>query len=256
MGHSLAHIEISAAAAASIRTRLGHRSFASEMVSAAVREWRDTEADRHDSANSGGGFEAPRVMGLDEAKRFIDRNIERAHNESVVIGLADSSDLITKTRNIKVELDSQELNGLRAAQGRATSALWAKLHALPDGDSINQAKVLRLPAPRKAVATATEGKARTVYLVGREQNRTFQILARKESQAEARAEAIRLVNENTEYSALEVRAQTVREDGNPALVTIVRPAPETSVIDVEITTVTVRPGAKAARYLVAFDYHH
>ena len=122
MGHSTAVITVSTeraeqarkhVAASRVRNSWFRPTFASEMVDEAVRIWRDEDAGRDDNSRAGNGFLAP-VMSRQQADDFMEEHDERVVNESVVIPIAKSDDLVTKTHRVKVTLDAAEMRALRS----------------------------------------------------------------------------------------------------------------------------------------------
>lgn len=266
MGHSTAVMTVSIDTANEIRQNLAankmrHSSwysrptFTSELVRAAVADWRDDpDMDRGDSRSGSGSF-AP-MLSARAADWYIATHHGLVVDESVVIPVAADKDVIVKSQDVRVEVDAALLTKLRSGDYTGMDKLREQLYATY-GDALVTVELAKLPAARKPKAAATEGKAVTKYdVVGIQTWGQKYVLATEDSQSEARATAIRLMTENDKLAELTVEARIVRENGSPALVTITRPEPETAAITVRVTTHKVREGAEPIHYVVAFDYHH
>lgn len=282
MGHhtaqvtlTLAHAEQARAAAAKPANRnpwgFSHQAmFESEMVSIAVSIWRNEEAGRWDSENAGGGTLAPNLP-----QQVISSYLDEHHGDvvtaSVIIPIVEDADVLVTTKKVKLPVTADELASVRSqlAAHQANpyfGSVSGLTHQLRDrlvkehGMHMVDVKVTKIPAPRKPVATTTEGKARTVYRVmGPDRFSRRVVLATKDTQAEARAEAIRIMESDLRVAKLDVIAEIIRvtDDGttNGTLLTIERPAADNATIDVELTFHHAKPNAKIDHYAVFFDVH-
>jgi hypothetical protein len=187
------------------------------------------------------------------AKNWLDTNDEDINDShSVIIPCVSEANSVSKTVKKSLSLTHDELVKLNSRGG--VYSLSSKVAALfPDQEVISY-KVTKSPARRKAVAEATKGKAVTKYgLYNPEWN---QLLSTWDTQTEARAEGLRLLNEpGTNVSQLSVEAVVIRDTGNKSLVNLSRPNPESGTVVVEVTVESVKPGASVHGWLVAFDYH-
>lgn len=181
--------------------------------------------------------------------------------QSYLIPIVADSDSVTTTKTHTVPLTKKQLDSLRGmvSRGRTNDYTLTNYVKSLFGLDVVDWSVASLPTARKAVATATEGKAVTTYQVVSftpwEGSPQLQIVAEKESQAEARATALELMNADATYHRLAVRAKVNRESGEEDLVTITRPVPEESNVKLNITMTTVKPEATVVSYRFLFDYH-
>jgi hypothetical protein len=222
------------------------------LLSEAVSDWYDNDNFGRGNSNEGYGVRTD-VMTAFAAHRYIEANHSQVANDSVVIPIISEEDEVITTKKVKMTVSASAVKAVQngypeyESEQRAVEAY---------GLNVTSAEIVKVPAIRKAVAAATEGKSLTLYRIISHGN----IIAKGfESQASARAEAIRLVNSDApsekRYTDLTVGAYVIREGGNDALVTISRPVPTEVEVDVLVKFTTIKPGAKASRYMVAFDYH-
>ena len=272
MGHATAHIEFAADEAEQIRQSIPPRTarweyprtFESAMVDAAVQKWRDDEAGRWSDARAGSGFLAP-IMSEQALSWYTseDDTHSRIVMESVVIPVAAQDDVIVKTVKVRVRVDAAQLAQARAAFVAARSSRahvpfplrsLAMEHA-PSGAV--EMVIAAVPAARKPVAVATEGKSVTRYeVVGPAGFAGRRVDGEDATQAGARALAVKLMSDDQTITSLDIRGRVVRDSGDDALVNVTRPAAENATVTVEFTTHAVKPNAQPVKYVVVFDYHH
>ena len=259
MGHSIANVILSA----ETMDRLRPQGTAA-IIRVAVARWLDEEADRHDSPRTGSGFFAP-ITPPSSVTDYLDNNRTRIVTDSAIIPVARPEDVVTTKRKVRVEVTGDELSQLQARKESESDghhmpySMWRKLQALSQ-DVLTDAQVTKTPVAPKPVATVASGSSTLVYeVVERVRYRDDKVLASSVSKADARREAVRLMDENRRYINLVVRARKVivNDDGETTgdLLTVARPAPR-GTVEVEISTERATPGAKPTEYVVAFDYHH
>lgn len=182
-------------------------------------------------------------------------------DRSTIVPILDEKDVTIMKKKVRIPATQAQVDSLRSKSWGTQWDLTEKVvAAAAQFGPVASFAVSQLPKPKKAVAVATEGKAVTAYQVVTVPQDNFgqaKIVATKTSQAEARAEALRLLNElGSVYVALEVRAIIVRETGSKALVSITRPALEDPTIEFEVTIHKPKASAKPVGWEVSFDYHH
>ncbi|QNE48595.1 hypothetical protein F1C58_16170 (plasmid) [Glaciihabitans sp. INWT7] len=215
----------------------------------AVNHWNDTERNRYEDAREGHSDTHP-LMTPAAAERSMNEEPFRVYDgKSVAIPTCADADAVEKTTKHKLTVSAEDLVQFRRGN------TWALTERLRKdlGHTVISFGIVSLPKARKAVATATEGKATTKYIVSFPGGKT--IGTYHDSQSEARAAALATVNADPTISALEVTALIVRDSGSRALVSITRPEAETNEITVNVTTSEPKIGAKQAGWLVGFDYH-
>jgi len=189
------------------------------------------------------------------ARRHINPAIDDLNSAAVIIPVFREEDTITTVEKIKVTFTGQELTKLH--QDNYTEDLVInKVEAIIGVGKVESVQSFKLPAKRKPVATATEGKAVTKYEVAGDYGH---IVAQGfDSQADARAAALKLMEKETKYGALYVRAHIEREGegGGLNLVSISRPVPESVEIEVKANVVTAKPNAKIDKFFVAITVYH
>lgn len=278
MGHHTAQVTLTldhaaqaraAAATQPARTTWGYgyrSTFESEMVTIALGIWRDEAAGRWDSANAGNGFLAPNLP-REVISNYLDSHHGDVVTASVVIPVITDTDVRVTTKTVKVPVTAAELAKVRAHLAANPDANDPVLpYEIRDrlvtehGMHMVSARVVKTPAPRKPVATTTDGKARTVYRVmGPDRFSRRAILATKATQAEARAAALSIMEADLRITKLDVIAEVIRvtDDGttNNALLTVERPVAEGTTIDVELTFHHAKHNAKVDHYSVFFSVH-
>ena len=236
------------------------------MVSEAVQQWRDTEASRHEDQRAGAPKLAPVLAEQVSGLYYAHVGDTEGWDHSLIRPIAATGSVVTKTRTVKVKVDGPTIALLRVGGYLGIEKLRTLLHSDFPVTELGDIEVVSLPVPRKPVASATAGKARTVYLIKADaqvNTRNAEVHkalnAAYDSQSEARQTAIDLMVEYDELPDLHIKATVVREqeDGklNGQLVTITRPVVE-GTVTVRVTTHTVKPDPKLSHYLVSFSYHH
>lgn len=228
------------------------------VLSAAVDSWYDDpDCDRGDARTGAGS--TTELMTPAQTDLYSHVHAVKIKRDSAVIPLCAEEDVKITVKKIKMAVLG---NILHEVQQFGSSFDFTLLAYKLFGPTVIKVQLVKDIKPKKAVASATEGKTVVKYQIislnthfGA--NTPEVVSVGFESQAAARAEAIRIVNSEEKkdraYVNLEVHAYLVREDGNPALVTISRPTPERS--EVEVTFSAPKPKAKIASYYVEFDYH-
>ncbi|MBN9214820.1 MAG: hypothetical protein J0J04_08520 [Microbacterium sp.] len=276
MGHALHTETITVERAEEIRKGTGQArhqgfwgyrpTFESEMVDAAVEEWRATEANRFDGERAGDGYLTP-VMSPQQARDHIDANIQKVSAVSVVIPIARTEDLVTKTSRVKVTLTPAEMNQLRKAIAASAKSTYEpsipyqlRDKAVAGIDGVNDVSIAKVPAARKVAAKTTPGKLVTQYRVVHFEFTREIGLATADTLAEARAKGLEIAAARPELGELSLVAVTTRvtDDGKStrALLTIGAPERDETTVEFNVTTVTANPSAKIDHYEVTFDYHH
>jgi hypothetical protein len=233
MGHATASIYLAASDLVSTRPN--------DILHAGIAEWSDTLSDRHDSPEP--GYVTMRELNSREAAGYSIGPDDVHSGASVVVPVTTST--ITKTRNVKHTVTAEELKLLRRG------VVYPYFDKQTFGPHVTKIEVVALPKVRAPKAEATEGASVTKYVV----IGAGSVYATGNTQAEARAKAIELMKNKENISSLSIEARITRADGNPALVRITRPEPETSTVTLRVKTVEPKPGAKTEGYLVAFSYH-
>lgn len=231
------------------------------VLSAAVEAWSDDPDCDRGSENAGDGY-MTELMTPAQTDLYSHVHADKIKRDSVVIPLCAEEDVKTTVKKTKMVVPG---NILREVQQFGSSFDLTLLAYKLFGPTVTKVKLVKAIKPKKAVAAATEGKTVVKYQIislnshfGA--NTPVVVSDGLESQAAARAEAILIVNseegKDRAYVNLEVRAYLVREDGNPALVTVSRPTPEGSEVEVEVTFSAPKSNAKVASYYVEFNYHN
>lgn len=270
MGHYIESITITAEHAERIRRSLPERAdhrgswgrpftFESEMVHAALGMWEPDS--QYADPRAGSGYLAP-VLAEGSVGAYINQNLDRVANESVVIPVVRDEDLVIRTVKTTIPVTAEQLAEIHATENTSgiTSFLRNELNRI-HGLKIWAANLSKSPARRKAKARATAGAVKTVYDVINPGQFNEQRLTTKDTIAEARAAAVELM-EMDRYRhivKLAIRGRVVRvtEDGdeNSDLVVVGRPAPENATVTVDVDLYEPKPDAKIDHYVVAFDYH-
>lgn len=275
MGHSTAFRSISAASAESImqhtaptyRSSWGYAETKYDrLANYLVREWCDDPDEDRGDPNT---YKVEYVGVV--PSEMVDHLAEGViTSRTPIFGIADPKDVTYKNITVDVEVTGEQLRGLRGNYYESINAVREAAEKLVTGKNvIPYSGKLKLPAPRKFQATATEGKSVTKYdVIAVLSNGQREKRSQKDSQAEARAEALTIAQKEADWLtknpnsygsrpvSYEVQAVVVREGGNAALVVIARPEPETAKVSVTIKTYVVKPTAKPTAYKIAFDYHH
>lgn len=241
-------------------------SFGSRLLSEAVQHWNDTEAGRYEDARSEEALMHKPVSEHSHRDGFNvdDYGTGTAH----IVPIVDPKSVVTATKKVKLTVPGEVADGLRRDYPwDAMQKVRNLLHEQFTPETLGKVEVVSLPAVRKPVAKATDGKAVTRYVITTAED-VYHVSSRiraafkeaHESQAAARAAAIELLTEHDTLPALSVEAVVGRmtEDGtfSKELVSIARPVPAEAVITVAVTTHTVKPNPKIDRYEVTFWYHH
>jgi len=235
---------------------------ARQLLSDAVGIWYDTEANRDDSENAGTPFLLP-LMTPSQVIRHQDSDAGRNNSTSYIYPNVNPSGVKKVTKKMKLTVTGEQLALLRQ---QWHGGLLLDLAYKAFGETVASVKIVKLPALRKSVAKATEGKTETLYYIYGITTSVFGDRATKNERllsegiptmAAARAKALEFADTEagSKYAELEIRAVVVREGGNTALLTVSRPAPETATVDVEVTFETLLPKATFDSYTVVFDYH-
>jgi hypothetical protein len=208
----------------------------------------------------GSGFFAP-LMSRGSAETYIEaeENRSKVCNSGVVVPVVSDDNVVITTKKVKVELDGEMIRKLQSQAWGSGWELFQMMYAV-HGVHLTHAVLGKAPKPRRAVAVATEGNTKTMYSVGYVVRNQFTVVVDGfESQAAARAEAIRLVNSDApkevQFTDLEVRAYLTREGNERAIVKVSRPLTETAEVEVLLTFARPVIGAKPAAYVVGFDVH-
>lgn len=223
----------------------------SVIIREAVSDWRANEANRYDDERTGGGMRGP-LLTEAAAQMYAAQHHDEAFHDSLVIPLCSADKVKTYTRRVKITVSGEKLRSLSTNLNGAWS-LYSDLYA-EYGVNLVGVEVVKLPSPRKAVAVAASGKTVTRYVV----KAGDRVMFTAHSKAEARAEALRLLNENApvaRYSQLTVEAVLISEGGSPALITVFRPFPESATVELQLSFSEPKPGAVPESFLVAFAYH-
>ena len=269
MGSSTTTVHVTAATAdklrvqapATPRDRWSYRpSFEDLLLTEAVQTWRDEEANRHDSPRGGAPLMLAPVAPALRAYQFdaaFDENLDR----SIIQPIVSDDSVVTKTRTVTVEVRGELIAGLRRGDWDAQRQLRAELLAVAPASELGDVKVLALPAPRKPVAQATEGKAQTKYRitgVSHSYNREVNAILnqRFDSMSQARQVAVALMDQHPELPDLSIEGEILRDsEAGRKLVTVTRPTVDGKV-KVEVTTHTVKAKQTIVGYDVTFWYHH
>jgi hypothetical protein len=228
---------------------LATASTADRAIRDAVSDWNANERNRYEDARDGHSDKHPMMTPAAAERSMGEAGFEVRDGKSVAIPVCAADDAVEKVTKRKLTVTATDLSSYR----RGNTWEFSERIRKEFGPTVIGSKVIVLPKARKAVATATDGKASTQYVVSQPGGRgsgTFHA-----TQSAARAYAIRVLNENPTISDLEVTAVIVRDTGNLALVTITRLEAEVNEITVEVTTSEPKTGAKQAGWFVGFDYH-
>jgi hypothetical protein len=249
------------------RWSFGRQTWEDAMVSEAVGIWRDEEANRYDGERAG----EPRLLTAvpEEVLGWYIDSV--THDESFIANsyitpVVSEASVATKTRTVKVKVSGDVIAKLRRGSYHGQAELRKLLHSDFPVTELGKIEVVTLPAPRKPAASATAGKAKTVYRIRGVENHFTNLQSihaalnkSYDSQADARAAAIDLMSEHEDLPDMRIEAVVVREqeDGklSPSLVTIARPVAD-GTVTVQVTTHTVKPSPKLKNYRVRFAYHH
>lgn len=240
-----------------------YNSLESRILQSGIEKWGREEADRHDSPRAG----TPKMLKpLPEelAYEAIEDVITRTRaDSSPIVPLVDPRDYEKKTKSVTLTLNNDEWreyikgNGYTLIQDKINEALPA-LKGMILNHRIEGAKSGSWDATEgwnvKSVveADASGGKAKTVYLIvadGKALPNEF------DSQATARAAAVKVLKDYPAVLEAEVTAKVVRED-KTALVKVRRVVRSASakftVTYIKMKTATPR----TENWMVGFDYHH
>ena len=269
MGHSTATAEFTADGVKRIRENessavisYGYRS--DSLVDAAVRQWRDSD-DGYGDPNVGNVITLP-ISAPAVRSRALDEAMAAGH--TFIQPFTSEQDVVRRKVTVKVvSAEAAELAELRTKVGKNfNGAPWdapATAKAIePHMGEFESMTVVSVTAPRKPVARATAGKMVTKHQVvkpSRFRSGQDDVLAVRDSMADARQAALDLMTADASIADLAVKAVQVRatDDGatNAALLTVTRPETN-SVITLEVTLATPKAGAEPATYLVGFDVHY
>lgn len=202
---------------------------------------------------------------------FFQSNTQYKLSTGGVIPVYKKEDVKEVTRTVTVDLTKEEVEALRGSGVMAYQRYSITRKILEaGGDNYGFDYCFTLPKPRKPVATSTEGKLKTVYVLRREggydsfytDRRTYRLSTEYDTLAEAKRAAVEILKEYGEKSPnlgdLIVQSYTVRvgEGGNQSKALATISIPERSIRQ-KFTYKTEIPkkGAKADSYLVTFDFH-
>jgi hypothetical protein len=187
------------------------------------------------------------------ARRHIYSAIDDLSSGAIIIPVFREEDITMTVEKIKVTFTGQELTKLYQ-DNYSEDLIINKVEAIVGVGKVESVQNFKLPAKRKPVATATEGKAVTKYEIAGDYGN---IVAQGfDSQADARAAALKLMEKETKHAALYVRAHIEREGDELNLVTISRPVPESIEIEVKANIATAKPNAKLGKFFVAYTVYH
>lgn len=175
----------------------------------------------------------------------------------VIIPVVADADVITTTKKVRVTLPAADIAKLRQIKWWANATVAKQV-----GGYMHAATPVKLPATRKPIATATEGKTVTRYAVvvstahGEYEYKDSKGNTLFNSQSEARQVALEVAEKKEgSFISIHVVGKVVREDGNQSLVVITQPEKD-GVVEYEVTTKTVKPNAKVDGWMVFYDYHN
>ena len=230
-----------------------------DIIRAALDIWNeDEDEENYYYSPSVGRVNARELTTQEHAYALLNNVLKVNSDNSVIIPVVAAKDAANVKKKFSLSVEGKHLVKSRRDVFSSPDPIEEAVRKVA-GPNLISFTITKRPKPRKAVATATEGKAVTKYQVVGSiwGNGGYQVLAVKDSQAEARAEALALLNaEGSTWNDLEIHAQVVREGNEKALVKLSRPIPEMVTIEVEATLAKVKPNAKRAGYVVAFDAHH
>jgi hypothetical protein len=267
MGSSTTTVHITAETAEKLRAeaqtaprdRWSYRpSFEDLLLTEAVQTWRDEEANRHDNARAGAPLMLTAVAPAMKVEQFhaaFDDNLDA----SIIQPILSDDSVVAKTRTLTVEVRGELIAGLRRGDFQAQRQLRAEVLAVVPASELGDLKVVTLPAPRKPVAQATEGRAETKYRitgVSHSYNREVNAILnqRFDSMSQARLVAVALMDQHPELPDLSIEGGIVRDSqAGRKLVTVTRPAVDGKV-KVEVTTHTLKAKQTIVGYDVTFWY--
>ena len=250
MGTAVASIYITASRAEELRREFPGHDFASLLENDAFEEWRfsDEYANRYSTDRAMVAAELLEPMAP-----------QRATHEEVVAGakvipVLSEESVTVRRKSVTVERSAEQVANLRGNwKFMEMREAFAELGTFP----LN-AKIEKLPAPRKPQVKSTEGELETVYFLvtprdlSRRGDSTFSSLS------EARAEAVRQLTANPELGTLKVRSKRVRVNegvANEDLLEVTVPEKGGKVTfsyDEEVPT----KNPVVEKYLVLFTYHY
>jgi len=270
---SEATVKVSAERAEGLRAAASDRwlrvPFEERILNEAVTIWeRDSSAYEHADPRPAKMTEPVAEQNLGRYLAYLDHLAQEQEEDwSFVTPVAAPDSVVTKTSTVKVTLDRGMIAKLRTRRFGAEADLRRILHGQFPPHVLGDVEVVSLPAARKPVAAATEGKAKTVYVIklvedtwGLAPGVHNALNADYPSQAEARQKAVALLTEHPELPGLHIEAAVVREreggQRSRALVTVTRPEPAEASVTLRVTTHTVKPNPTVGVYHVAFLYKH
>jgi hypothetical protein len=234
------------------------------IVSAAVDLWRQGDYDRNGNPYAGNPImlEPKAIEMLNDFESYP----TKSRDDSPIVPLIDKRDYEVKTKTITVKLDDAEWKEYIGGQKwgfleKKVAQLLPELAGkisnakLDTGDVKYYNDVTPYWNVRSTVEADTSGgKAKTIYtlLVNGSAHRS----PKEEfpTQAAARAAGVKLFNENTAVTTVDVQAKVVRED-NTSLVKLTRKVSSASakviVEYIKLKTETPRTDG----WMVAFSYH-
>lgn len=240
-----------------------YNSLESRILQTGIEKWGREEANRYDSPRAG----TPKMLKpLPEELAYdaIEDVITRTRSDSSpIVPLVDPRDYEKKTKSVTLTLNNDEWreyikgNGYTLIRNKINEALPAlkdvilqhQIDGVKSGswnhmDGWNVKSIVE--------ADASGGKAKTVYLIVAD-GRTLD--AKFDTQALARAAAVKVLKDYPEVLEAEVTAKIVRED-DTSLVKVQRVVRSASakftVTYIKMKTATPR----TENWMVGFDYHH
>ena len=244
-----------------------NNSLEERILRAGLGIWHRDEADRHDSARAGNArMKAP--MTEEIADRMIDDMVSSSQRsfgdpDSPVIPLIDKRDYEKKEKKVTITLDGEAWT--KYVKGERYDIIDKKIReAMPEqadmvlgfkqeGSTVFSNDIAEGWTIKSTIAAeASGGKAKTVYLLTADGKTLKKEYA---SQAEARADAIRIMKEFPRVLEINVDAKVVRED-DTSLVKVRREVKSATakftVTFIKMKTATPRTDG----WMVGFDYHH
>lgn len=251
------------------RTSYFRNTVEDELVSIAISDWTNSDScDRNGSPSMARAILKPAMaeeLATNAAYAMTNRD------QNIIIPLVSKKDYTIKKKTIAVKLDdegwkkytSHTFGGwetLQAAIEESNPELKGKITAIsmvrPEGFTGLRFDVRKGWNVRSTVSADTSGgKAKTqYYLVGDNLHENRRDIKYFDTQAEARAWGIELMNTDPLINRVNVRAKIQRED-NTDLVKLVRKVSSaTAKFDVSFVHMKT-PTPKTEGWIVGFDYH-
>lgn len=240
-----------------------YNSLESRILQSGIEKWGREEANRYDSPRAGNPKmlkPLPEELAYDAIEEAITRT---GSDTSPIVPLVDPRDYEKKTKTVTVTLNDEEWR--QYMKGHSYNVIQNKVdEALPalkgmvtgyriEGKSGFSGDMLEGWNLKSVVeADASGGKAKTVYLIVAD-GKTLD--AEFDTQALARAAAVKVMKDYPSVLEIDVTAKVIRED-NTALVKVRRVVRSASakftVTYIKMKTATPR----TENWLVGFDYHH